>query len=62
MEATSGEGAIEVSKIGPTYEMKRETVIQTYKNPAYEESGYWSLGSESVTMKGLEFEEVPIDP
>lgn len=61
MEGTSGEGATEESQIGPTCEMKKEKVIQTYKNPAYEESGYWSLGSESVTMKGLEFEEVPID-
>ena len=61
MEGTSGEGATEESHIGPTKKMKKEKVIQTYKNPAYEESGYWSLRSESVTMKGLEFEEVAID-
>ncbi|XP_067056233.1 uncharacterized protein [Acropora muricata] len=61
LEGTSGEGATEESQIGATCEMKKEKVIQTYKNPAYEESGYWSLGSESVTMKALEFEEVPID-
>lgn len=54
LEGTSGEGATEESQ-------KKEKVIQTYKNPAYEESGYWSLGSESVTMKGLESEEVAID-
>lgn len=61
LEGTSGEGATEESQIGPTKKMKKEKVLQTYKNPAYEESGYWSLGSESVTMKGLEFEEVAID-
>lgn len=61
LEGTSGEGATKESQIGPTCEMKKEKVIQTYKNPAYEESGYWSLGSESVTMKGLESEEVAID-
>ena len=61
MEGTSGEGATEESQIGPTKKMKNEKVIQTYKNPAYEESGYWSLGSESVTMKDLESEEGVID-
>ncbi|XP_074634487.1 uncharacterized protein LOC141893031 isoform X1 [Acropora palmata] len=53
LEGTSGEGATGESQIGPTCEMKKEKVIQTYKNPAYEESGYWSLGSESVTIKAL---------